>query len=316
MSFFYHPLLFFYQSGKRGRPNRPMYMREFASASSELGRVIGAVILLASCERTPPASERNDSLAVRADTSRAAVSRLTQGTFAFADSDGAQLLALDSLANPSTIRAAICSGGVTVAARYDHHATRQSADNGRQTAYNFANQQGEVFRVSSGKATPNQTCYLSADSLLIANARAAAMRKPADCSTDRASRIAAAKHRQVIHCWDIGVAPSGVEIAAAQFADIDSTALASLVVVRDSSMWFEDFPAVRHANDPSTWRVDDDGVFSPTSFDVLFVAALPDGLVIAITWAGPEGEDSYLLRSDSTPNLRTLSTAYRYWSPA
>ncbi len=315
MSFFYHPLLFFYQSGKGGRPNRPMYMREFASASSELSRVIGAVMLLASCERTPPATTRHDSLAVRANASGAAIS-LTQGTFAFADSDGSQLMALDSLADLSTIRGAICGEGVTVPARYDHAATRQPADNGRQNAYNFANQQGNVFRVSAGKATPDQTCYLSADSLLIANARAAAMRKPVDCSTDRASRIAAAKHRQVIHCWDIGVAPSGVEIAAAQFADIDSTALASLVVVRDSSMWFEDFPAVRHANDPSTWRVDDDGVFSPTSFDVLFVAALPDGLVIAITWAGPEGEDSYLLRSDSTPNLRTLSTAYRYWSPA
>jgi len=277
--------------------------------------VIGVAMLLASCERTPPASTRNDSLAVRENASGAAVSRLTEGTFAFADSDGSQLMALDSLAQLSTIRGAICSGGVTVPARYDHRATRQAADNGRQTAYNFANQQGNVFRVSAGKATPNQTCYLSADSLLIANARAAAMRKPADCSTDRVSRIAAAKHRQVIHCWDIGIAPSGVEIAAAQFADIDSTALASLVVVRDSSLWFQDFPAVRHANDPSTWRVDDDGVFSPTSFDVLFVATLPDGLVIAITWAGPEGQDAYLLRTDSTPNLRTLSTAYRYWSP-
>ena len=120
----------------------------------------------------------------------------------------------------------------------------------------------------------------------------------------------------MIHCWDIGSAPAHVEVVAVQFADIDSAALASVVVFSDSSLWFEDFPAVRHAGDESTWRVDDEGVFSPSSFDVLFIAPLPDGFVIAITWAGAEGEDSYLLRSDSTASPRTVSKAYRYWSPS
>src|SRR2546423_1289297 len=76
-----------------------------------------------------------------------------QGGFAFADSGGTQFLALDSLADPSTIRGAICSGDVAVAARYDHRATPQSRDNGRQVAANFANQQGDVFRVTGSKAS-------------------------------------------------------------------------------------------------------------------------------------------------------------------
>src|SRR5256885_14187711 len=102
---------------------------------------MSAVMLLVSCERTPPASTPNDSSAGRTDGNGALVSRITQGTFAFADSGGTQLLALDSLADPSTIRGAICAGGVAVAARYDHRATPQSRDNGRQVAANFANQQ-------------------------------------------------------------------------------------------------------------------------------------------------------------------------------
>jgi hypothetical protein len=243
------------------------------------------------------------------------VSHPTQGSFAFVDSDGTQLLALDSLADPSTISSALCSGGVALTAQYDHRATRQSSDNGRQIAANFANQQGHVFRVSGNKATPDRTCYLSSDSLLVASARAVTMRKPAECSTEQVSRIAAAKRRQVIHCWDIASAPTRLEVLAVQFVDIDSAALAGLVVFGDSSLLFKDFPAVHHASDESTWRVDDEGVFSPTGFDVLFVAHLPDGFVIAITWAGAEGEDSELLIADSAGNLRTLNKGYRYWSP-
>jgi len=63
-------------------------------------------------------------------------------------------------------------------------------------------------------------------------------------------------------------------------------------VFSDSSLWFEDFPAVRHADDESTWRVDDEGVFSPTSFDVLFVAQLADGLVIA--YMGGRGRGGFV----------------------
>ncbi|MFL5481906.1 MAG: hypothetical protein ACJ8AK_06920 [Gemmatimonadaceae bacterium] len=274
-----------------------------------------AVILLGACGRTQPVSRTKDSSVAHTDAGTALVSRVTQGSFAFANSDGTQLLALDSLADPSTILGAVCSGGVAVTARYDHRATRQSGGNGRQVAANFANEQGDVFRVSGSKATSDQTCYLSADSLLMASARGATMQKPADCATEQVSRIAAAKSRQVIHCWDIASAPTHVEVLAVQFADIDSAALASLVVFSGSSLWFDDFPAVHRAGDESVWRVDDEGVFSPTSFDVLFVAESPDGLVIAITWAGAEGEDSYLLRTDSAASLRTLSKAYRYWSP-
>ncbi|HEY8831540.1 MAG TPA: hypothetical protein VIM21_03440 [Gemmatimonadaceae bacterium] len=279
-----------------------------------LPTVLTAITLLIACE-APPASTRNDSSVARTDGKSALVTRATQGSFAFANSDGTRLLALDSLPDPSTIRGALCSGAVALTARYDHHATRQSGDNGRQVAANFGNQQGDVFNVSGNKAIPDQTCYLSADSLLFARARAVTMRKPADCSSEQISRIAAAKRRQVIHCWDIASAPTHIDVVAVQFADMDSAALASIAVVRDSSLFFKDYPAVRHANDQSTWRVDDEGVFSPTGFDVLFVADLPDGFVIAITWAGAEGEDSELLLAHPAGNLRTLIKGYRYQAP-
>jgi hypothetical protein len=104
-------------------------------------------------------------------------------------------------------------------------------------------------------------------------------------------------------------------LLAVQFATIDSNALASLVVVRDSSLLVQDFPAVYRGPDESVWRVDDEGMFSPESFAILFVAQLPHAYVMAITWAGAEGESDELLLSDSTDTFRTVIRDYRYCCP-
>lgn len=274
------------------------------------------VVLVMGCERARPASARSDSSVVPFAAKPALGLMAAEGSFAYVDSGGTQLLALDSLQDPSTIIGALCSRGIALPVRYERRMTRQSNDNGRQVASNFRNQQGDVFRVVGMKATPDKTCYLSPDSALLANARAATMREPADCSPEQVARIEGAKGRRVIHCWDIATASTHREVLAVQFIGIDSSALASLAIVGDSSVLFKDFPAVQHAGDQSTWRVDDEGVFSPSGFDILFVAALPYGYVMAITWAGAEGESSELLLADSASAFRTLAKAYRYWSPA
>jgi hypothetical protein len=105
------------------------------------------------------------------------------------------------------------------------------------------------------------------------------------------------------------------ELLAVQFATIDSNALAGLVVVRGRSLLFQDFPAVYRGPDQSVWRVDDEGVFSPRDFAILFVAQLSRSYVMAITWAGTEGESDELLVADSTDMFRTVTKAYRYWVP-
>jgi hypothetical protein len=279
-------------------------------------RLISAVALLViGCERAPGGSVRRDSSVVlaAAETPLAAVA--AQGSFAYVDSSGTQLLAVDSLPDPSTIFGALCSRGVALPVRYDRKQARQANDNGRQVASNFRNEKGDVFRVIQEKAPPDKTCYLLRDSALLASARTATMREPSDCSPVQVSRLAAAKGRHVIHCWRIAAAPTDLEVLAVQFANIDSSALGSLAVVGDGSLLFKDFPAVYHGPDESTWRVDDEGVFSPKDFDILFVAAMPYGYVMAITWAGAEGESCELLIADSAGVFRTLTKAYRYRAP-
>lgn len=139
------------------------------------------------------------------------------------------------------------------------------------------------------------------------------MREPLDCLPAHAARLASAKRRQVIHCWHIAATPTHRDVLAVQFVSIDTNALASLAVVGDGSLVFKDFPAVY--SEETTWRVDDGGVFSPKDFDILFVAEMPYGYVMAIAWAGAEGESCELLLADSPGAFRTLTTGYRYWAP-
>jgi hypothetical protein len=276
----------------------------------------GAVaMLIAGCERTPGASVGHDSSVTLSAVKAPSAAITAQGSFAYVDSSGTQLLAVDSLPDPSTIVAALCSGGVALRVGYDRRQARRPNDNGRQVASNFHNEKGDVFRVLQQKAPPDKTCYLSGDSALLTNGRAVTMREPADCSAAQVSRLAAAKGRQVIHCWDIATAPKHLEVIAVQFANIDSSALASLAVVGDSALSCKDFPAIYHGSDGSTWRVDDGGVFSPKDFDILFVSAQPYGYVMAFAWAGEEGESGELVVADSGGAFRTLTKGYRYWSP-
>ena len=277
-------------------------------------RLAALAVMVAGCKPSPTPSHGTGSAL---DSSSAAAPPATAmvGRFAYADSAGAHLLALGALEDPSTIVGAVCGEGRVLPVRYDRRQTRQPRDNGRQVASNFANQEGQVFRLSSGSAPPDGTCYLSPDSLLLSNAVAARSLGLPACAPAHVAGLAGAKGRAVTHCWRIAEISPGAEVLAAQFATIDSSALASLVLIRDGVMFFHDFPAVAHGADESLWRVDDQGVFSPRDFAILFVARVARTDVLAVTWAGAEGESDRLLRTDSTGAFPALLEAYRYWAP-
>jgi hypothetical protein len=276
--------------------------------------IVAVAVLTIGCERAP-ASIRSDSSVIFSAENPRLDAHTTPGTFAYADSSGGWLLALDSVPDPSAILGALCSTGIALPVRYERRQARQPNDNGRQVASNFSKERGDLFRVLRHSAPPDETCYLSPDSALLASARTATVREPSDCSSMQISRIAAVKGRQVIHCWRIAGGPDNLEVLAVQFANIDSSALGSLAVVGDTSMSFKDFPATYRGPDESTWRVDDGGLFSPRDFEILFFATRSNRYAMAFTWAGAEGESSELLIADSAGTFRTLTKGYRYRAP-
>ena len=275
--------------------------------------VLAQALFVVGCDRATHIAARSDSSPSRpAQTALAA--QPSHGSFGYVDSSGMELLSLDSLRSPAEIRAAICAGGGAVAIRYDRWQARGPLDNGRQDARNFANESGQIFRVQGPRAPPNASCYLSPDSALVANAVPVTVVPPGDCSSDISARLAALGSREVLHCWHIADAAPRLTIVAVQYVTIDSNALARLAIVGDSTLVFEDLPAVSNKAQ-GTWRVDDGGVFSPADFDFLFVAVMPYGFVIATDWTGAEGESCTLDVAPAVGVFRVLDESYRYRAP-
>lgn len=240
---------------------------------------------------------------------------LRAGRFGFVNTDGSEILALDSIANPALIRTAVCARAYVYRVAYARKQARHPAGNGRQVAANFGNEPGDVFRIIGGPAPTDETCYLSADSGLVAGVLPVGTDTGAACKTARLRHAAQLKHRPVLHCWTLGSATPNVEILALQFAAIDTSALASIVVADRGQLFFHDLPATYRGPAADVWRVDDNGTFSPTAFGIPFYGRRGGRFVMALTWAGAEGEDAYLLVADSANTLRAVTKSYRYWAP-
>lgn len=239
---------------------------------------------------------------------------LGEGTFAFASAEGSELIALDSLTSPVQVRWAVCAGATVHSVAYARKQPRQPAGNGRQTRSNFANEAGDVFRVTGGAAQDDGTCYLTADSGLAFSASRSGGAGRA-CDPDWLRLASQAKGRNALHCWPLASVSPDVQVVAVEFAVVDTSALASLVLAVPGRLVFQDFPAAYKSAGQDVWRVDDEGHLSPTAFTVLFVGRLRGTWFMGVTWAGGEGEDDYLLVADSADAFRTAKLTYRYWAP-
>jgi hypothetical protein len=241
--------------------------------------------------------------------------RAPVGHFGFVNADGSEIIALDSVPYPGLTRAAVCARAHVYRIAYARKQSRHPAGNGRQVAANFGNESGDVFRVIGDPAPTDETCYLSADSGFVAGVLPFGADTGAACKTIRLRQAAQVKHRPVLHCWTLGSATPNVEILALQFAAIDTSALASIVVADHGQLFFHDFPATYRGPAADVWRVDDNGTFSPADFGIPFCGRRGGRFVMALTWAGAEGENAYLLVADSANTLRAVAKSYRYWAP-
>jgi hypothetical protein len=206
-------------------------------------------------------------------------------------------------------------GASTLEVTYARAQLRGPADNGRQTADNFANVPGDVFRIVRGRVSYPGTCYVTADSGLVAAIAPITEELFTPCDTAWTRLASIAKDRAVESCRPLGTGRNGISIAAVQFVTIDTSALASIVVRDGNHSRFQDFPATYRGPEESTWRVDDGGVFDASGFRVLLAARVRGILVLAMSWAGEEGENAYLLAADSAGQFRTVIHSYRYWVP-
>ena len=311
------------------RPRRPrrIPLAHGALTGTRRAALPAALLLVACTADTPRASAdaARDSAAaagpMAADTAGPPPVTLAPGTFGFANVDGTRLLALEPIAEPTAIVATLCPGAPARRVVADGRQASGPHDSARHTAENFGELAGDRFRVDGAPLPTNVSCYLTADTALVAGLRP--FTPPPRPRADSAARcdpawtapVAAARARAIAQCWPLGAVPGGPTLFVVRFATRDTSALASLVALDGAGRWSMDFPAVDHGNGESVWRLDDGGAFPADAMHIRFVSRVRGVLLVGMTWDGTEGENAYLLAADASGTLRTLQHTYRYTAP-
>lgn len=243
---------------------------------------------------------------------------LGKGVFGFADAAGKQLLVGPTEGGGeqwSSFNLAVGHNGQLLKIKYKTEQTATEADNGRQTAQNFANQQGQLFEVVEGKAEPNETYFLIDDQSVKPEMLLSITGKRSGQAADEVlSAIAKSKNRSVEMLWPLEeIGDEGNTLYLVQFERQGKDMLASLALQTTDGFVFQDYPAV--FNESSTWRVDDGGEVMPEMFSFLFAAKTADGIVLGVKWMGAEGENVSFL-SEKAGKFSELDLSYgRYMSP-
>ncbi|BBI31249.1 hypothetical protein [Cohnella abietis] len=233
--------------------------------------------------------------------------------FAYADESGKRLLGFRSN-NPKRFVQAYYAPGKALNVKYVKHQTRTEESNGRQTQWNFDQDEGDLFNIVKGKIPGNESVLLAEKNAF--QGHEFLKYKPVSkgsLSKSIVSNIEKAKKRKVATQALIGQASGEVEIALVVFERIKGKApLASLVLSTKSGLFFEDF--IGNDNEMSTWRVDDGGTITAEMFKILFVSKSKAGYSFGFEWGGAEGYALKVLQQKGKL-FRTVLEDSRYAAP-
>lgn len=246
------------------------------------------------------------------------LNRLGEGQFGFADMTGTRLITFEGETpsdHPTSYELAVGDSGTVLQIKYQLTQEADSEDNGRATMYNFDHMAGSVYAVTEGTAKPNETYFLIADANWAADSAlsvdASVKGHPVD--GQMAKTIETAKKRAVKNAEEVALIGEDMKLLLVEFEKQGNEMLASLVLQAGDELSFHDFPAQYDPN--SVWRVDDQGVISAGNFDVLFAGLGENGPILAVTWIGFEGENSFILAQVEGTLKETDIQAGRYTVP-
>ncbi len=234
--------------------------------------------------------------------------------FAFSNEKGDQLLALTPLAAPAELTKVSCDGKL-LAIKHLAEQPEGPNNNGRQTARNFTQVGGSLFKIVSGNVSADALCLLGTEAAFAARKLFAVT--PSDAPCDEKAAALAAKlggKRKVTKCLVTGSFPGGRLLFAAYAPSGLNALVATLVALDSGAVGSRRFPAKLAKDAPSCWRVDDGCVFDPASYRVLFAMNGPAGWELVAAWGGAESQNAELLRLKASA-LAPAVTASRYWSP-
>lgn len=235
-------------------------------------------------------------------------------SFAFTNENGTQLLALPPVTHPSSLNKAACDGRV-LDVKYLREQPKGEKDTGRQTARNFAQVKGALFKLVKGTMPADALCLLGTTKMFSKRKLEAVKPETGErCEASTATLMGELGKRKVTRCVLTGAFPGG-RLAFASYEVEGDSALAAVALLQDKGETaLRRFPAKWEKGAPSCWRADDGCEFDSTSYRVAFTMSGPAGLELYALWAGPEGENAEVLRV-AGGELKVIATGSRYWSP-
>jgi hypothetical protein len=234
-------------------------------------------------------------------------------TFGYVDSSGQQLLGFDTK-NPKRYIKAIYAPGLRTLIHYEKHQKGSESSTGRQTAYNFDQDNGERYRLPAGKMPSNASIVLAEKDTFTGHQflTYTALTKGAFSSSTVRS-IEKIKQRKIAKQSLIGQVSSDIQIGLVQFTQTGKQLpLASLVLTTPTGLVIHDF--VGNKDKSSTWRVDDGGEIDASMFNVLFVTKSKSGYSLGLEWIGFEGYALKILQQEKN-HFRMVLEGSRYTAP-
>ncbi len=238
--------------------------------------------------------------------------------FAMADESGQRLIVFSYLEEAPELEAlnvAIGAGNDYLSVKYAGEQAASAEDSYRIVAANFDNLGGYLFDVVEGKAVPDQTYFITS-SQVVAEAQLlkTSQGETAPLSKADQAMLAEAKKKDYQDGWILADYADGSQLLQVVFAGEGAEQLMSIVFKNPTGdLKFSDYPA--SGDEYSAWRVDDGGIIASEDFKVCFSILTDRGFTAALSWAGPEGESTFVLQESETELVQTPMEGYRYWSP-
>ncbi len=240
---------------------------------------------------------------------------LEEMEFGFANSEGNNILTTktEGLKDPAKFSMAIAENGSQFAIQFVAQKEATENDNGRQNEYNFKDIGGFLYKVKGGTVSAEQSLMLVTADFLTKH-KPLKFNPSASNSLSKATRtkIEGEKGRKIKKSNLLRKLEGGQEIWLFVFQQKADSALASLAVVSEGKVIYQDYPALH--NEISTWRVDDGGEFGLDDIHILAAFDYAGKIEIVTDWAGAEGFSIDFLQEDGKA-FRSLKNDGRYCAP-
>ncbi|APU96076.1 hypothetical protein BV902_06770 [Sphingobacterium sp. B29] len=183
--------------------------------------------------------------------------------------------------------------------------------NGRQTAQNFANSEGSLFKISD--AIKSGEFGMLVNKAFLDQYKIEQFTKvQKETSSAIKEQLEKKYNRKINKSTTVAILSDQSEFNLTVFENQQDSALAVFSYAKDEQLINLDFPALY--DDISTWRVDDGGQFDNEAFQILTVLRSEQGIsFISIFW-GAEGYELNFYQPKK--NLfNSMAQAYGYSSP-